>query len=59
MIRYYSGRMLQIAGMVIMAETLIVYFGQMMPLLKGSLVGVCLFYVGYFLLRKHSVGGDE
>jgi hypothetical protein len=50
---YYLGRFLQVAGLVIMAETLIVYFGQMMPLLKGSLIGVAVFYVGYFFVIKY------
>jgi hypothetical protein len=55
MIGYYAGRLLQLAGLVVMAETLIVFFGQMMPLLKGSLVGVALFYFGYLLVRKFGV----
>lgn len=59
MIRYYTGRMLQIAGLIITGETLVVYFGQMMPLLKGSLLGVGVFYLGYLLLRKHRVGSAD
>jgi len=51
---YYTGRVLQLAGMVITAETLIVYFGQMMPLLRGSLIGVAIFGLGYFLTLKFS-----
>jgi len=51
---YYAGRLLQLAGLVIAGETLLVYFGQMMPLLRGSLAGVAVFYVGYFLVRKYS-----
>jgi hypothetical protein len=51
---YYAGRLLQLAGLVITGETLLVYFGQMMPLLRGSLAGVAVFYVGYFLVRKYS-----
>ena len=46
MIPYYLGRLLQLAGLFIMAETLIIYFGQMMPLLQGSLLGVTVFYRG-------------
>jgi hypothetical protein len=52
MVGYYTGRFLQLAGLVITGETLIVYFGQMMPLLKGSLAGVVLFYAGYFLVER-------
>ena len=51
---YYAGRFLQLTGLVITGETLLVYFGQMMPLLRGSLVGVAVFYLGYFLVRKYS-----
>ena len=54
MIGYYAGRALQLAGMFITAETLIMYFGQMMPLLQGSLAGVAVFYAGYFLSRRFS-----
>ena len=53
MIGYYSGRILQLTGLFIMAETLIMYFGQMMPLLRGSLAGAAVFYLGYFLVRKY------
>ena len=52
MIGYYSGRILQLTGLFIMAETLMMYFGQMMPLLRGSLAGVAVFYLGYFLVSK-------
>ena len=51
---YYTGRFLQIAGLFVMAETLIIYFGQMMPLLQGSLLGVAIFYLGYFLVQRYS-----
>ena len=50
---YYVGRTLQVAGLVIMAETLIVYFGEMMPLLKGSLLGVTVFYLGTIFVTKY------
>jgi len=53
MIPYYLGRALQLAGLIITGETLLVYFGQMMPLLKGSLLGVSVFYLGYFLVRQY------
>ena len=52
-IGYYIGRFLQLAGLVVTGETLIVYFGQMMPLLKGSLAGVMVFYLGYFFVIKY------
>ncbi len=54
MVGYYAGRLLQLAGLIITGETLIVYFGQMLPLLRGSLAGIVVFYLGYFLVRKYS-----
>lgn len=54
MIPYYLGRLLQLAGLFIMAETLIIYFGQMMPLLQGSLLGVAVFSLGYLIVRRYS-----
>lgn len=54
MILYYTGRLLQLAGFFIMAETLIIYFGQMMPLLRGSVIGVVVFYLGHSLVRRYS-----
>lgn len=53
MIRYYIGRTLQLAGLIITGETLIMSFGEMMPLLRGSLLGVTVFYLGYYLIRKN------
>ncbi len=52
MILYYLGRVLQLGGLIIVAETLILYFGQETPLLVGSLVGIVVFYSGYFLTRR-------
>jgi hypothetical protein len=54
MIPYYLGRLLQLAGLFVMAETLIIYFGQMMPLLQGSLLGVAVFSLGYLIVRRYS-----
>jgi len=55
MLGYYAGRLLQLAGLAITGETLIVYFGQMEPLLRGSLAGVAVFSLGYLLVRKFGV----
>lgn len=52
MLGYYAGRILQLTGLLIMAETLLSYFGQELPLLKGSLLGVAVFYTGYLLVRR-------
>lgn len=55
MLGYYSGRLLQIVGLVITGETLIMHFGEMASLLKGSLVGVMVFYLGYLLVRRYGI----
>ncbi len=55
MLGYYAGRVLQLSGLAITGETLIVYFGQMEPLLRGSVVGVALFSLGYLMVRKFGV----
>ena len=55
MLGYYGGRMLQLAGLAITGETLIVYFGQMEPLLRGSVIGVAIFTLGYFMVRKFGI----
>jgi hypothetical protein len=57
MLGYYSGRFLQILGLVITGETLIMHFGEMAPLLKGSLLGVIVFYLGSFLVRRYGTKG--
>ncbi len=55
MLGYYGGRLLQLVGLAITGETLIVYFGQMEPLLRGSVIGVAVFSLGYFMVRKFGV----
>jgi hypothetical protein len=53
MVRYYAARGLQLAGLILTGEALLVYFGapadKMDPLLRTASIGVGLFLAGYFL----------
>jgi hypothetical protein len=53
MVRYYAARGLQLAGLILTGEALLVYFGapadKMDPLLRTASIGVVLFLAGYFL----------
>jgi len=46
MIRYYTGLGLQIVGLFITLESLILYFGEMGPLMRTGAIGVGVFYTG-------------
>ncbi len=46
MVRYYLGRGLQLLGLILTAESLILYFGRMGPLLILASAGVGVFYAG-------------
>ena len=52
MIRYYTGRALQLAGLIVIGETLIIYFGQEMPLLRGLLIAIVVWGCGSLLVGK-------
>lgn len=52
MIRHYAAVGLQIVGLVITLESLILYFGRMGPLLQMGTIGVGVFYAGRLLQRK-------
>jgi len=49
MIRHYAGMDLQLLGLILTGESLLLYFGQMGPLMKTASVGVGLFYAGRFI----------
>ena len=40
---------LQLLGLIVTAESLVLYFGDMGPLMMASTVGLGLFYAGYFI----------
>ena len=52
MIRYYAAMGLQIVGLFITLESMILYFGDMGPLLRMGTVGVGVFYAGRLLQAK-------
>src|SRR5712691_2602168 len=49
MIRHYSAMGLQLLGLIVTGEALLLYFGQMGPLMKTASVGAGLFYAGWFI----------
>src|SRR5438034_10557384 len=49
MIRYYTAMGLQLLGLILTGEALLLYFGQMGPLMKTASVGAGLFYAGWFI----------
>jgi hypothetical protein len=42
---------LQLLGLILTGESLLLYFGQMGPLLQTASLGVGLFYAGHFINR--------
>lgn len=49
MIRQYTATGLQLLGLILTGEALLLYFGDMGPLMRTSAVGAGLFYLGYFI----------
>ena len=49
MIRHYTAMGLQLLGLIVTGEALLLYFGQMGPLMKTASVGAGLFYAGWFI----------
>jgi len=53
MVRYYAARGLQLAGLILTGEAMLMYFGapadKMDPLLRTAAIGVAIFCAGYFL----------
>jgi len=49
MIRYYAATGLQLLGLILTGEALLLYFGQMGPLMKTASIGAGLFYAGWFI----------
>lgn len=54
MIRQYASRGLQLAGLVVVGESLLVYFGEMGPMMTTATAGIGLFYAGYLLAPRNS-----
>jgi hypothetical protein len=52
MIRYYASTGLQLVGLIVTIESLLIYFGDMGPMMQTAAIGVGLFYAGRFLRPK-------
>jgi len=53
MIRHYAAMGLQLLGLIVTGEGLLLYFGQMGPLMETAAIGAGLFYAGRFIqVRK-------
>ncbi len=46
MIRQYASRGLQLLGLVLVGESLLIYFGEMGPMMYTAAAGVGVFYAG-------------
>ncbi len=49
MIRYYASTGLQLVGLFITLESLLLYFGDMGPMLRTATVGIGVFYAGRWI----------
>jgi hypothetical protein len=49
MIRHYAAMGLQLLGLIFTGEALLLYFGQMGPMMKTASLGAGLFYAGRLL----------
>lgn len=52
MIRYYASTGLQLVGLLITIESLVLYFGDMGPMMRTAMVGVGFFYAGRWISPK-------
>jgi hypothetical protein len=46
MIRQYASRGLQLLGLIVVGESMLVYFGDMGPMMYTAAAGIGLFYAG-------------
>ena len=49
MIRHYAAKGLQLLGLIVTGEALLIYFGDMGGLLKFASLGAGLFYAGWLV----------
>ena len=52
MIRHYASTGLQLVGLIVTIEALLIYFGEMGPMMQTAAIGIGLFYAGRFLRPK-------
>jgi len=53
MLRHYIATGLQLLGLILTGEALLLYFGQQGPLMKVAGVGAGLFYAGRLLRQEN------
>lgn len=46
MIRHYIAMGLQLIGLILTGEALLIYFGEMGPLMRTATLGIGIFYAG-------------
>ena len=49
MIRHYTAMGLQLLGLILTGEALLIYFGDMGGLMKVATLGAGIFYAGWFI----------
>jgi hypothetical protein len=49
MLRQYTAMGLQLLGLILTGEALLLYFGDMGPMMKTATVGAGLFYAGWMI----------
>jgi len=54
MIRYYTAMGLQLLGLILTGEALLLYFGQMGPLMRTASLGAGLFRAGWLIRPRES-----
>ncbi|PYR99695.1 MAG: hypothetical protein DMG12_19830 [Acidobacteria bacterium] len=54
MIRYYTAMGLQLLGLILTGEALLLYFGQMGPLMRTASLGAGLFCAGWLIRPRES-----
>jgi hypothetical protein len=57
MIRQYASTGLQIVGLIVVGESLLLYFGQMGPMMYMAAAGMGLFYAGR-MIGPDGTGGE-
>ena len=49
MIRYYAAIGLQLVGLIVTMEAVVLYFGDMGPMMRTAVVGIGIFYAGRYI----------
>jgi len=54
--RYYTGRLFQLIGLAVVTNGLVLYFGNLRPLLYFALAGGVIFFLGWLAARRNPEG---